>query len=90
MKIEHKFDNMIETFDNDFQLAVQNPAKYPLSFFDDKIKEHDRRLAHDILLLNELAYLIRRGRVCIIVNDEEKNDKECIEYENTDNNTCNS
>lgn len=72
MKTEHKFDNMIETFDNDFQLAVENPVKYSLSFFDDKIKEHDRDLMHDILLLNELAYLIRCGRACIVVCDTKK------------------
>ena len=69
-----KFNNMIEAFECDFNLAVQ--GDHTLSELDKQIKEGDLKLLHDIDLLNELSYLLRHGKAEIHLVEENADWKE--------------
>lgn len=60
-----KFDNMLQAFECDFDLALQ--GEKTLSELQANIANGDERILQDIELLKELAYLIRSGRAEIRV-----------------------
>lgn len=65
-----KFDNMIQAFASDFELAID--GEEIVCDLDAKIKNKDERLLQDCELLSELAYLIRSGKAEIhLVETEE-------------------
>lgn len=61
-----KFDNMLQAFECDFDLALQ--GEKTLSELQANIANGDERILQDIELLKELAYLIRSGRAEIRVS----------------------
>lgn len=63
-----KFNNMIESFECDFNLALN--GDHSLSELEKQIKSGDLKLIHDINLLNELSYLLRHGKAEIHINEE--------------------
>ena len=60
-----KFDNMLQAFECDFDLALQ--GEKTLSELQANIANGDERTLQDIELLKELAFLIRCGRAEIRV-----------------------
>ena len=58
--ITHKFNDMIEAFECDFNLAVE--GDHSLSELEKQIKNGDLKLLHDISLLKELSFLLRHGK----------------------------
>ena len=57
--VTHKFNDMIEAFECDFNLALE--GDHALSELEKQIKVGDRKLLHDISLLRELSFLLRHG-----------------------------
>ena len=67
-----KFNKMIEAFECDFNLALEN--KHSLSELDNRIKAKDEKILKDIDLLQELSYLLRYGKAEIrLIDDSDKN-----------------
>lgn len=68
----NKYENMIQSFDCDFQLELDNPDEFSISKL---IKKKPKELQEDIKLLNKLAFLIRHGKARIeidYIDDDEK------------------
>lgn len=59
-----KYNNAIESFSADFQLALMGEHK--LNELNSMIRNKNERLLHDIDLLDELDYGIRYGRLAIV------------------------
>jgi hypothetical protein len=67
-----KFNKMIEAFECDFNLALEN--KHSLSELDNRIKAKDEKILKDIDLLQELSYLLRYNKAEIrLIDDSDKN-----------------
>ena len=58
--ITHKFNDMIEAFECDFNLALE--GDHALSELEKQIKNGDKKLLHDISLLQELSFMLRHGK----------------------------
>lgn len=66
-----RYDNAVNSLATDLSLALHGKRK--LSELDDKIKKGDIRTINDIAMFDELAYMIRSGKVEIhIINQEGK------------------
>ena len=63
-----KYNNMIEAFECDFNLALEGKKK--LSKLDKAIENNNKRLLNDIDLLGELSYLLRSGKAEIHLIEE--------------------
>lgn len=65
-----KFNQMIEAFECDFELAKED--KHTLEELQNKIRAEDKKLLDDIDLLLELSFLLRYGKACIcLIEDAE-------------------
>lgn len=61
-----KYKGMIESFECDFSLAVEQGEKYGLDELQVKIEQGNNKLLSDIELLKELSYGLRSGSLKII------------------------
>ena len=62
-KIE-EFNNMLQAFASDFELAEENPEM--LLILKGYIEKKNEKFLKDISLLSELAYLLRVNKIKII------------------------
>lgn len=62
--VTEKYQNMIEAFSADFQIAIDDTSK--LEDLANQIEHKAKRLMQDIDLLDELEYGIRYGKLIII------------------------
>ena len=62
----NKYEEVIQKLANDFDLELNNPRTYNIS---NQIK-YNKTIANDIYLLSKLAYLIRKGKVIVIVEED--------------------
>lgn len=65
-----KYARMIESFECDFTLAVEQGEKYGLDDLQVKIEHGDKKLLSDIKLLKELSYGLRSGKLKIVKEPE--------------------
>lgn len=70
-EITHKFDRMIKAFGCDFSL-IQD-GKRTFSELDDIYKQKIY-LKKDMELMQELSYLLRHGKACIVVMEGAENE----------------
>lgn len=61
-----KYAGMIEAFECDFNLALDEENGHSLDGLQLKIDQNDERMLSDIELLQELSYGIRHGSIKII------------------------
>ena len=64
-----KYNNMISSFQCDFSLAKDTDSDRKLADLDDLIEKKDENLLRDIELLEELEWLLRRGKAEIHLVD---------------------
>lgn len=72
-----KYARMVESFECDFSLAVEQGEKYGKYGLDDlqvKIEHGDKKLLSDIELLKELSYGLRSGKLKIVKEPEKGGD----------------
>nr|DAK86858.1 MAG TPA: hypothetical protein [Caudoviricetes sp.] len=69
-----KYAGMIESFECDFTLAVEQGEKYGLDDLQVKIEHGDKKLLSDIELLKELSYGLRSGKLKIVKEPEKGSD----------------
>ena len=63
-----KYNNMIEAFECDFNLALE--GQRTLDILGDLIEDKNEGLLRDINLLQELSYLLRSGKAEIHLIEE--------------------
>lgn len=69
-----KYAGMIESFECDFSLAIEQGEKYGLDDLQLKIEQGDKRLLSDIEFLKELSYGLRSGKLKIVKESEKGGD----------------
>lgn len=69
-----KYAGMIESFECDFVLAIEQGDKYGLDELQLKIEQGDNKLLSDIELLKELSHGLRNGALKIIQQPEKGGD----------------
>lgn len=67
--ITDKFKAMLESFECDFTLAEDN-KDFPLSKIQELIDKEDKKILHDIELLQELSFMLRHGQAQIITFED--------------------
>jgi len=69
-----KYAGMVESFECDLTLAVEQGEKYGLDDLQVKIEHGDKKLLSDIELLKELSYGLRSGELKIVKEPEKGGD----------------
>lgn len=69
-----KYARMVESFECDFTLAIEQGEKYGLDDLQVKIEHRDKKLLSDIELLKELSYGLRSGKLKIVKEPEKGGD----------------
>lgn len=69
-----KYARMVESFECDFTLAIEQGNEYGLDDLQLKIEQGDKKLLSDIELLKELSYGLRSGKLKIIKEPEKGGD----------------
>ena len=69
---------MIESFECDFSLAMEQDGMHRLGNLQVKIEQGDKRILADIKLLQELSYGIRHGNLKIVKQEEKQGENQKI------------